>query len=106
MKRNPSPLYNQTFDLLVCGGGVYGAWTAYDAALRGLKVALIDQGDWGSATSSASSKLIHGGLRYLEQFEFKLVRKTLSEREMLMDSRRRNGIVFLIAFISLNVFPG
>ncbi|PTN12774.1 glycerol-3-phosphate dehydrogenase/oxidase [Nitrosomonas aestuarii] len=84
MKRNPSPLYNQTFDLLVCGGGVYGAWTAYDAALRGLKVALIDQGDWGSATSSASSKLIHGGLRYLEQFEFKLVRKTLSEREMLM----------------------
>ncbi|GJL74972.1 glycerol-3-phosphate dehydrogenase/oxidase [Nitrosomonas sp.] len=84
MKRNPVPLYNQTFDLLVCGGGVYGAWTAYDAALRGLKVALIDQGDWGSATSSASSKLIHGGLRYLEQFEFKLVRKTLSEREMLM----------------------
>ncbi|HBZ29935.1 MAG TPA: glycerol-3-phosphate dehydrogenase/oxidase [Nitrosomonas nitrosa] len=84
MKRNPAPLYNQTFDLLVCGGGVYGAWTAYDAALRGLKVALIDQGDWGSATSSASSKLIHGGLRYLEQFEFKLVRKTLSEREMLM----------------------
>ncbi len=84
MNRNPSALGNRSFDLLVCGGGIYGAWTAYDAALRGLKVALIDQGDWGGATSSASSKLVHGGLRYLEQFEFKLVRKALAEREMLM----------------------
>ena len=85
MKRHPSPLWHQTFDLLVCGGGVYGAWTAYDAVLRGLKVALIDQGDWANATSSASSKLVHGGLRYLEHYEFKLVRKTLVEREMLMN---------------------
>lgn len=84
MNRNPSRLESQTFDLLVCGGGIYGAWTAYDAVLRGLSIALIDQGDWGSATSSASSKLVHGGLRYLEQFEFGLVRKTLAEREMLM----------------------
>lgn len=84
MRRNPLPLYDKMFDLLVCGGGVYGAWTAYDAALRGLKVALIDQGDWANATSSASSKLVHGGLRYLEQFEFKLVRKALAERQMLM----------------------
>jgi len=84
MNRNPSSLCHRSFDLLVCGGGIYGAWTAYDAALRGLKVALIDQGDWGGATSSASSKLVHGGLRYLEQFELKLVRKTLSEREMLI----------------------
>ncbi|SER62180.1 glycerol-3-phosphate dehydrogenase [Nitrosomonas sp. Nm51] len=84
MNRNSEQLSGQTFDLLVCGGGIYGAWTAYDAALRGLKVALIDQNDWGSATSSASSKLVHGGLRYLEQFEFGLVRKTLTEREMLM----------------------
>ncbi len=84
MNRDPSALDNRSFDLLVCGGGVYGAWTAYDAALRGLKVALIDRGDWGNATSSASSKLVHGGLRYLEQFEFKLVRKALAEREMLM----------------------
>lgn len=84
MKRDPSALERQTFDLLVCGGGIYGAWTAYDAALRGLKVALIDQGDWAGATSSASSKLVHGGLRYLEHFEFQLVRKTLTEREMLM----------------------
>ena len=84
MNRNPERLDSQAFDLLVCGGGIYGAWTAYDAALRGLSVALIDQRDWGGATSSASSKLVHGGLRYLEQFEFKLVRKTLTEREMLM----------------------
>jgi glycerol-3-phosphate dehydrogenase len=84
MNRNPSSLCHRSFDLLVCGGGIYGAWTAYDAALRGLKVALIDQGDWGGATSSASSKLVHGGLRYLEHFEFKLVRKTLAEREMLI----------------------
>ena len=69
---------------MICGGGIYGAWTAYDAALRGLKVAIVDQGDWACATSSASSKLIHGGLRYLESLDFKLVRKTLAERQMLL----------------------
>ena len=84
MVRDFSRLNDQTFDVLVCGGGIYGAWTAYDAALRGLKVALVDQGDWANATSSASSKLVHGGLRYLEHFDFKLVRKTLAERQMLL----------------------
>jgi len=84
MKREFSSLKNTHFDLLVCGGGIYGAWTAYDAALRGLKVALIEQDDWASATSSASSKLIHGGLRYLESFDFKLVQKALNERGMLL----------------------
>jgi glycerol-3-phosphate dehydrogenase len=83
MKRDFAALEGE-FDLLVCGGGIYGAWTAYDAALRGLKVALIDQGDWASGTSSASSKLIHGGLRYLETYDFKLVRKALKERKMLL----------------------
>lgn len=86
MKRNFAALSQQTFDLLVCGGGIYGAWTAYDAALRGLKVALIDQGDWASATSSASSKLIHGGLRYLETYDFKLVSKSLKERTFLLEN--------------------
>lgn len=71
------------FELLVIGGGIYGAWTAFDAALRGLKVALIEMRDWGSGTSSASSKLIHGGLRYLENFEFQLVRHALAERRVL-----------------------
>ncbi|MEC4750570.1 glycerol-3-phosphate dehydrogenase/oxidase [Methylomicrobium sp. Wu6] len=84
MVRDFSRLNDLTFDVLICGGGIYGAWTAYDAALRGLKVALVDRGDWANATSSASSKLVHGGLRYLENFDFKLVRKTLAERQMLM----------------------
>ncbi|HEY5995150.1 MAG TPA: glycerol-3-phosphate dehydrogenase/oxidase [Gallionellaceae bacterium] len=86
MKRDWRQLADKTFDLLVCGGGVYGAWTAYDAALRGLKVALIDQGDWAGATSSASSKLVHGGLRYLETYDFRLVKKALSERQMLLEA--------------------
>jgi glycerol-3-phosphate dehydrogenase len=83
MKRDFTQLAGRHFDVLVCGGGIYGAWTAYDAALRGLKVAIVDQGDWASGTSSASSKLIHGGLRYLETLDFKLVKKALREREML-----------------------
>ncbi|HAF44457.1 MAG TPA: glycerol-3-phosphate dehydrogenase/oxidase [Gallionellaceae bacterium] len=83
MKRDFAGLRGE-FDLLVCGGGIYGAWTAYDAALRGLKVALVEQGDWAGATSSSSSKLIHGGLRYLETYDFKLVRKALKERRLLL----------------------
>ena len=86
MKRDFASLQNKHFDLLVCGGGVYGAWTAYDAALRGLKVAIVEQGDWANATSSASSKLIHGGLRYLETYDFKLVSKSLKERKMLLQT--------------------
>ena len=58
--------HRETFDLVVIGGGVVGAGTALDAASRGLSVALIEQRDWASGTSSRSSKLIHGGLRYLE----------------------------------------
>jgi glycerol-3-phosphate dehydrogenase len=85
MKRDFPALHGE-FDLLVCGGGIYGAWTAYDAALRGLKVALVEQNDWAGATSSASSKLIHGGLRYLETYDFRLVRKALKERRMLLQA--------------------
>jgi len=84
MRRDFSRLSNREFDLLVCGGGVYGAWTAYDAALRGLRVAIVEQGDWAGGTSSESSKLIHGGLRYLETHDFKLVLKSLRERETLL----------------------
>ncbi len=86
MHRDFSEIKNRHFDVLICGGGIYGAWTAYDAALRGLKVAIVDRGDWACATSSASSKLIHGGLRYLESLDFKLVRKALAERQMLLKS--------------------
>jgi glycerol-3-phosphate dehydrogenase len=72
------------FDLAIVGGGINGCGIARDAAGRGLKVLLIEQGDLGGATSSASTKLIHGGLRYLEHCEFSLVRKSLAERELLM----------------------
>jgi glycerol-3-phosphate dehydrogenase len=70
-------------DLLVVGGGIYGAWIAYDGALRGLRVALVERTDWAAGTSSASSKLIHGGLRYLEQLRLGLVRTSLVERKRL-----------------------
>jgi len=81
--RATGPFRERTFDVLVIGGGIYGAWTAYDAALRGLSVALIERDDWASATSSSSSKLIHGGLRYLEHYDFALVRDALIERRRL-----------------------
>ena len=71
-------------DLLVVGGGINGAGIARDAAGRGLKVLLCEQHDLAQHTSSASSKLIHGGLRYLEQYEFRLVRESLAEREVLL----------------------
>lgn len=78
-------LGNRDFDLLVVGGGIYGAWSAYHAAHCGLSVALIEAEDWAGATSSASSKLIHGGLRYLEQFRFSMVRKSLAEKKRLLE---------------------
>ena len=71
-------------DVLIVGGGVNGTGIARDAVGRGLSVVLCEQGDLAGATSSASSKLIHGGLRYLEQFEFRLVREALQEREVLL----------------------
>ena len=73
------------YDLVVIGGGVNGAGIAADAAGRGLNVLLCEQNDLASATSSSSSKLIHGGLRYLEQYEFRLVREALAEREVLIN---------------------
>lgn len=71
-------------DLLVVGGGINGVGIARDAAGRGLSVLLVERGDLAGATSSASSKLIHGGLRYLEQYEFRLVHESLAEREVLL----------------------
>ena len=71
------------YDLLVVGGGITGAGVARDAAMRGLKTLLVDKGDLGSGTSSASSKLIHGGLRYLPQGHLGLVFESISERRRL-----------------------
>ena len=73
-----------SYDLLVVGGGINGAGIARDAAGRGLSVLLVERGDLASSTSSASSKLVHGGLRYLEQFEFRLVAESLAEREIML----------------------
>ncbi|WP_353216049.1 glycerol-3-phosphate dehydrogenase [Sandarakinorhabdus sp.] len=73
------------YDLAIIGAGINGAGIARDAAGRGLSVAIIDSGDVGGATSSSSTKLIHGGLRYLEYYAFGLVRKALAEREVLLD---------------------
>jgi glycerol-3-phosphate dehydrogenase len=73
----------EVFDVLIIGGGVTGAGLALDAAVRGLKVALVEKRDFAAGTSSRSTKLIHGGLRYLEQFDFALVREALLERAIL-----------------------
>ncbi|MFT3842016.1 MAG: glycerol-3-phosphate dehydrogenase/oxidase [Myxococcaceae bacterium] len=81
-------LTTETYDLAIVGGGITGAGIARDAALRGLKVALIEKHDFGAGTSSKSSKLVHGGLRYLEQAELKLVFESVSERNRLMKLAR------------------
>jgi glycerol-3-phosphate dehydrogenase len=74
----------EPYDLLIIGGGINGVGIARDAAGRGLKVLLAEAGDLGSGTSSASSKLVHGGLRYLEHYEFRLVGESLAEREIML----------------------
>ncbi|MBD1566401.1 glycerol-3-phosphate dehydrogenase [Vibrio sp. S12_S33] len=81
---NPNDNEYDVLDLIVVGGGINGAGIATDAAGRGLKVGLYEAQDFASATSSASSKLIHGGLRYLEHYEFRLVGEALAEREVLL----------------------
>src|SRR5579875_3436356 len=84
MKRMPEALTDGTFDLLILGGGITGAGVALDAVSRGWRVALLDKADFAGGTSSASSKLIHGGLRYLEHGHFRLVREALLERGRLL----------------------
>jgi glycerol-3-phosphate dehydrogenase len=79
-------LGSEQFDVVVIGGGVVGAGAALDAATRGLSVALVEARDFASGTSSRSSKMFHGGLRYLEQLEFGLVREALHERELSLSS--------------------
>ena len=74
----------RTFDLLIVGGGINGAGIARDAAGRGLSVLLVEKDDLAAATSSWSTKLIHGGLRYLEHYEFRLVGESLAEREVVL----------------------
>src|SRR3954452_22653417 len=87
----------ETYDLAIIGGGVNGCGIARDAAGRGASVVLFEQNDVASGTSSASTKLIHGGLRYLEHYEFRLVREALIEREVLW--RLAPHIVWPLRFV-------
>lgn len=84
MKRDIAALADRAFDLVIVGAGVYGAATAWDASLRGLSVALIDKGDFGSGTSFNNLKTIHGGLRYLQHADFTRMRESVRERRNLM----------------------
>lgn len=81
-----SKLQKESFDILVIGGGSTGAGAAFDAAKRGYKTALIERKDFASGTSSRSTKLIHGGVRYLAQFHFKLIHEALTERQRLLEN--------------------
>lgn len=84
--RDFAQIQQTNYDVIVIGGGINGAGVARDAALRGLKTILIEKSDFASGSSSWSSRLIHGGLRYLEYFEFPLVRESLKEREVLLQT--------------------
>ena len=93
-----STLAAEELDLLIVGGGVVGAGAAVDAVTRGLSVGILEARDWASGTSSRSSKLIHGGLRYLEMFDFRLVREALKERGLLLQ-RLAPHLVRPVAFV-------
>lgn len=99
-------LGDKEFDLIVIGGGVIGAGVARDAALRGLKVALFEKYDYASGTSSRSTRLIHGGLRYLEMLDFGLVRQDLKEREILLRIAPHlvRPLAFLVPFYRRSLF--
>ena len=111
-------LRTETFDLLVIGGGITGAGIALDAASRGLKTALVEKNDFAFGTSSRSTKLIHGGLRYLKQLEFGLVREVGSERavvhslaphlviaeKMLLPLSEKKGLGYWLTSIGLKIY--
>lgn len=84
MERSFPALESRTFDVLVVGGGITGAGIARDAAMRGLAVAIVEKNDWASGTSGRSSRLIHGGIRYLEHGDIAMVRESVREREILI----------------------
>jgi glycerol-3-phosphate dehydrogenase len=108
VKRDPAKLEEETFDLLIIGGGITGAGVALDAALQGWRVAVVDKADFGSGTSSASSKLVHGGLRYLEHGDFRLVYEALHERHRLLRNAPHlvQPLRFVIPFYAKERIPG
>src|SRR3954470_16995270 len=84
MRRNLSRFADTAFDLLVVGAGIHGACAAWDASLRGLSVAIVDQDDFGGATSANSLRIVHGGLRYLSRGDFARMRESIQERSALL----------------------
>ena len=98
---------DEEFDVLVVGGGITGAGVALDASARGLKTAIVEGRDWASGTSSRSSKLVHGGLRYLQQREFRLVAQNLAERQRLLHNARYlvRPLPFLIPMLTKDGRP-
>src|SRR6187455_3423319 len=84
MKRDLTRLTDEAFDVVVVGGGIQGAWIAWDAALRGLKVALVERDDFGAATSANSLRIVHGGLRYLARGDLVRMRESTQERSTLL----------------------
>lgn len=105
-KRRVESVEERLFDVAVIGGGIIGAGVARDAALRGMSVCLLEQRDFGSGTTSGSTRLIHGGLRYLEMLDFGLVRMDLRERETLLRIAPHlvRPLEFLIPFYSRSLF--
>lgn len=108
MKRDIEKLASSTFDLVIIGGGITGACLAHDAALRGFSVALIEKNDFGMSTSSASSKLLHGGIRYLQKLQLGKVRESARERTyfQVIAPHSTTNIPFLIPTIKGSVMKG
>src|SRR3989441_11633463 len=94
---NLDRLRDEAFDVLVVGGGIVGAGVARDAACRGLATALVDRGDFAGGTSGKTSRLVHGGLRYLRNYRFGLVRRAVRERDLLL--RNAPGLVHPLPFL-------
>ena len=108
MKRDISKLQTTTFDLVIIGGGITGACLAHDAALRGLRVCLVEKNDFGMSTSAASSKLLHGGIRYLQKLQFGKVRESARERTyfQIIAPHITSTIPFLVPTIRGSVMKG
>src|SRR3954454_14861163 len=102
-KNNLALLESEYFDVLVVGGGVTGAGVALDAVARGYKVALVEKTDFASGTSSKATKLVHGGIRYLPNFDFPLVHEALVERGLLLQNAP--FLVTPVAFV-LPIYEG